>query len=157
MSPLKLGTSVWNNMKFKLLALAFLFITLSVFVWREYGKGKLLRINDSVFNVEIARSPAELTLGLGKRKELGADGMLFVLPVRIVPQFWMKDMEFGLDFVWIDGERVVALTEKVPAPSNGSAPQAVSPGLQVTHVLELPLGDIAKHGIKVGDRVEGID
>lgn len=107
-------------------------------------------------SVEVAKTTAEISLGLGQRDTLGSDGMLFVMPSRAIPTFWMKDMRFDLDFVWIDGSSVIDLTENVSAQRGepDSALRIYAPKSPATHVLELNAGEIKKRGIKVGDSVK---
>lgn len=116
---------------------------------------KSLRIGQNSLQVEIADSVPKITLGLGERDTLGSDGMLFVMPTRTVPAFWMKGMRFALDFVWIDGNRVIDLTENVPAePTVSDANLKIhSPKSPATHVLELNAGEIKRRGISIEDTV----
>lgn len=110
----------------------------------------------STFIVEIVSSPKALESGLSNRAAVEGDGMLFVLPERQVPRFWMKQMLFDLDIVWIDGDRVVALTQNVPAPDKmtplGELP-VYSPDQPVTMVLEVPAGDAEKSTMQIGDQL----
>lgn len=104
--------------------------------------------------VEVVSTPSRLSQGLSGRTEIGSDGMLFILPIRDVPRFWMKGMKFGLDIVWIDSERVVAITAQVPPAGDRTSPlQIYSPDVPATHVLELPFGDAKQRGIRIGDSV----
>lgn len=146
-------------MKRFVIAAALLVLGLSL-VWilargRMQPARSALTIGNQVLQVEAARTPAQLTQGLGDRDAIGSDGLLFILPQRQVPQFWMQGMRFGLDFVWIDSGKVIALTPNVPAQPGVAASELkiYSPGMMATQVLELPLGDIARRGIKVGDAV----
>lgn len=104
-------------------------------------------------HVETVTSPKSITQGLSGRTEIGSDGMLFVLPERRIASFWMRDMLFDLDMVWIDGSVVVKIDEHVPAPAKG-APLSELPSysseVPVTHVLELPAGKAGELGISVG-------
>ena len=102
-----------------------------------------LKLGDWVLNVEVVNTPASITQGLSGRDELGADGMLFVLPRRQFPRFWMKEMKFNLDLVWIDGDTVIGITENVLAPDHETALSALpiyTPEDAVEMVLELPAG-----------------
>lgn len=114
---------------------------------------RTITIDDQPFEVEVVNTPASVTLGLSGREAIGHDGMLFVLPQRRQATFWMKDMLFDLDIVWIDGSEVVHLTPDVPAPapnvSLNSLPKYASQ-VPVTHVLELPAGKAREMGITVG-------
>ena len=117
---------------------------------------KRITVGSQELSVEIANDPSEITKGLGERDQIGSDGMLFVLSQRIIPTFWMKGMRFALDFVWIDGGRVVDLTENVPAEPGvvDAKLKRYSPDHVVTHVLELDAGEIKKREISVGDSVQ---
>ncbi len=83
--------------------------------------------------------------------------MLFVFPTEQRPGFWMKDMRFPLDFVWISaGRHVAGVTENVPAPSPGTADGALplySPDSPVLYVLEVNGGAVRRSGVRAGDPV----
>lgn len=115
--------------------------------WIQIGKTRL--------TVEMVTGAQAISRGLSDRDVLGSDGMLFVLPERTVPTFWMKGMRFDLDFVWIDGTHVVDVTENVSAQHGVPEYQlkVYSPKAVVTHVLEMNAGEISKRQIHVGDRV----
>lgn len=116
-----------------------------------------MRIGSSVLRVETAQTANAIEKGLGNRASIGSDGMLFILPTRTTPSFWMKGMQFALDFVWIDTDRVVDLHTNVLPHANNQNTQAFPtyhPKSPVTHVLELPAGDVAKRNIVIGDSVQ---
>ena len=53
--------------------------------------------------VEVADTLKKRSLGLGKRASLKKGwGMLFVFEKRKPHRFWMKDMQFPLDIIWLD-------------------------------------------------------
>jgi hypothetical protein len=116
-----------------------------------------LNIDRATFTVEIASSALEQTRGLSFRPSLGAnDGMLFIFGTGSVQSFWMKDMNFPLDMIWISGTTVVGFTQNVPAPAPGTQlwelPIYPSPG-NTDKVLEVSAGTVAKYNIRVGDTV----
>lgn len=82
------------------------------------------------------------------------EGMLFVFLKAFRCGFWMKEMKFDLDFVFIKDDRVVEVIEKVPAPKEGEQPVKIQPKLEANKVLEVNSGWVSKHQIKTGDRVE---
>jgi uncharacterized membrane protein (UPF0127 family) len=75
--------------------------------------------------------------------------MLFIFPTAAFWPFWMKDMRFPIDIVWIgeDG-RVVTVKENV---SPSTYPQTFAPEKPAINVIEIPAGDAAKAGIKAGE------
>lgn len=103
-------------------------------------------------NLTIADTPTERTLGLSGRHQLGEfEGLLFVFDNDDQPAFWMKDMNFPIDIVWLDRDlRVVAVTRHV---TPDSFPQTFSPPVPVRYVLELNAGFTDSYNIDRGDRL----
>lgn len=117
-----------------------------------------LKIKDKVIKVEIADSKQERSKGLAGREGLEKDsGMLFIFEKKDKYQFWMKDVKFPLDLIWIDGDNIVEITENVPpAPSNVVAenlPKYIS-NFAIDKVLEVPGGVSRENNISVGDKIE---
>ena len=116
-----------------------------------------LNIDSATFTVEIASTALEQTRGLSFRPSLGAsDGMLFIFGTGSVQTFWMKDMNFPLDMIWISGNTVAGFAQNVPAPAPGTQiwelPIYPSPP-NTDRVLEVNAGTVAKYNIRVGDAV----
>jgi len=119
---------------------------------------KQLTISNISLTVEVASKPADQTRGLSGRESLLPDhGMLFAFTEPDIYEFWMKDMKFPLDFIWIRNNTVVQLDHNIPAPSDNSEnPARVSPKQPIDTVIEISAGWLAKNSIKVGDRLEGL-
>ncbi len=124
----------------------------------------VVTIGGGSWPVELAVTAEEQALGLSGRAELAAgSGMLFVWDGESRRSFWMPDMNFPLDIVWIDGDcAVVAITREAPpqrpGQSRGELPRYVVEGVQ--YVLEINAGEAAIRGVEPGDGVEfggGID
>ncbi len=115
-----------------------------------------VEIGAASFAVEIADSAETRQRGLSGRQSLpdGA-GMLFVFESEHVASFWMKEMRFPLDFVWIGENCVVVDTlSDIPPPPLDVAPadlRIYQPSSPVRYVLEINAGEVAEHGIAVGD------
>lgn len=119
--------------------------------------GEELTVDGVTFNVEIASTMLDQTRGLSFRTSLGAnDGMIFLFGSGSTQTFWMKDMNFALDMIWISGNTVAGFSQNVPAPAPGAQlwqlPIYSSPA-NVDKVLEVNAGTVAKYNIKVGDTV----
>jgi len=101
-------------------------------------------------HVTLARTPAEQERGLGGRDSLApASGMLFVFPRDGKYAFWMKDMRFSIDILWLaDDGRVIYI---VPNLSPASYPESFTPPAPARFVLEVPAGWTAAHNIHRGD------
>jgi uncharacterized protein len=115
-----------------------------------------LGIDSVVFNVEIASTMIQQSRGLSNRPSLGAnDGMLFVFASGTTQSFWMKDMNFPLDIIWISGNTIVGFAQNDPAAPGVAVPIStiVYSPLNTDKVLEVNAGTVAKYNIKVGDTV----
>lgn len=116
----------------------------------------LMTIGDKKLNVEVVNNEASRSLGLSGRNEIGADGMLFVFPQKSYQQFWMKDMKFNLDFIWIADGKVVEIMRDVPRPEAGQSLEALPrfiPRQPVEMMLEVVAGDAERWGVVEGDLI----
>jgi len=121
----------------------------------DLPSGKV-RIADRVeLAVEIADNQKTRRQGLSGRAALTPDaGMLFVFEKPDAYTFWMQNMHFPLDVIWLRGGRVVGLQADVlPPRTQDSRPQTFSPPEPVDSVLEVSAGFIAHHGVRIGDTV----
>ena len=93
----------------------------------------------------------EKAIGLMYRDKLEyIGGMLFVLDERDSHSFWMKNVRFPLDMIWIDKrKKILHIDEDVPVCSN-DCPGITFDG-PVRYVLEAPAGFSKERKLKVGD------
>ncbi len=118
----------------------------------EDGAWVRVNINNAEARAEVARSAAKKTQGLSGRESLAeGDGMLFVFEEKGAYSFWNKDMRFGLDVIWIDGDVVVDISENMPAFQG--APVLLTPSAKGNMVWEVNAGFVKTHGIQKGDKV----
>lgn len=116
-----------------------------------------LTIGDAKLSVEVVNTPESRQRGLSGRDQIGSDGMLFIFPDLTQTRFWMIEMQFGLDFVWIADNKVIGLTENVPPPAPGTPVAELptyGPSSSFDTVLEVPEGSIRRLGIELGDSVK---
>lgn len=109
----------------------------------------------TIIKVDIADTPAKQARGLSYRTSLASDrGMLFIFPRPGPQRFWMNEMNFALDFIWIRDGKVVEVHENIQPPSQtGGKPVFIVPVEHADSVVEVNAGFIKTHGIKVGDSV----
>ena len=118
-----------------------------------------IKVKDQTLTVEVADSDGTRTQGLSGRKYLAeGTGMLFDFSERenFKPNFWMKQMNFDIDIIWIKNNKIVWVTPQVPAPSPTTPLNELplySPPTNITHVLEVPSGWSEKYNIKIGDEI----
>jgi len=111
-----------------------------------------ISINDQKINVYLADTNEKQSLGLSIFEELENDkGMLFEYKSPQKPAFWMKDMGFDIDIVWIRDGYIVGIT---PDVSHFSPSAKYYPEQDIDMVLEVSAGYCKRHGISVGGKVE---
>lgn len=143
----------------KLLIMGFIVIAFFLaFYYFNHPLTSKIKINGTTFTVEVAITEPQKELGLGNRASLSSDhGMLFPYDHKEQYEYWMKGMQFPLDFIWIDGKTVVDVTPNVPSPMGSDQPVIVKPGAPVDKVFEVNAGSIQRADIHIGDSVEFID
>ncbi len=139
----------------KLSLIITLFIVLSfIYIRFNYKRTSSLTINSRQILIEVADTYSKRSKGLSDRQYLEKDyGMLFIFPDSGYYNFWMNDMQFPLDFVWIKDNSVVDLTENVPQAKNMERPLTFTAKSEFNKVLEINGGKIKEWGIKVDDKV----
>jgi uncharacterized membrane protein (UPF0127 family) len=116
-----------------------------------------ITIGNTNLRVIIADEHDEQISGLSNimLNELSSDGMLFIFNDSQERVFWMKDMNFALDIVWISQGEIVKIEENIEILDEfGDVRRMLSEPFEVDSVLELPSGSIEKYGINVGDSLE---
>jgi uncharacterized membrane protein (UPF0127 family) len=110
-------------------------------------------IKNKTILVELSQNAKQWEKGLSDRSDLGElDGMLFIFPQYHVPIFWMKDMKFPIDMIWIAGGRVVDIHQKVQLSTSDKLP-TYSPSVPVDMVLETRAGWAEENSITLGDEI----
>lgn len=114
-------------------------------------------VNNQTYKLLLADDEKERMQGLSKRNNLAKDtGMLFVFEKKDRYAFWMKDMRFPIDLIYIDDGKVVDVIENAKPPidnNNVLGIQVIKPKNAANYVLEINAGEIKKHNVKVGDKV----
>lgn len=106
------------------------------------------------FKVEVANTMMSRARGLSGHAPLGYDeGMLFLFGESGNYGFWMKDMNFPIDIIWIEGDKIATIAPNIPPDTY---PSSFYPDLPSDKVLEINAGLVQKLGVKVGDEVKFI-
>jgi hypothetical protein len=106
---------------------------------------------EHVFNVEMALTPDQQTVGLMFRPSVPPDGgMLFDWGTVRDSQMWMRNTIASLDMVFINADGTIRSLAENTVPE--SLAVIDSRGL-VRATLELAAGTTARLNIRVGDRV----
>lgn len=117
-----------------------------------------MQVGSAQLLVEVVNSEPAREQGLSGRTHLAdGHGMLFDFTNTAWrrPGFWMKEMNFDIDIIWINNNHVIGITPRIPAPKNpGDNLPTYSPPGDITHVLEVPSGWAERQNIKIGDIVK---
>lgn len=125
--------------------------------YRTHPLVSKVRLRGATITVEVAATEAQKQKGLGGRAQLPQEsGMLFPYDHKEQYNFWMRGMQFPLDFIWIDDKTVADLTRNVQPPKGNVIP-IVTPAVAVDTILEVNAGTIDRLGIQIGDTVEFLD
>jgi uncharacterized membrane protein (UPF0127 family) len=110
---------------------------------------KVIHAPKGDIKVEISDTEDKEELGLSNRESLDQNsGMLFVFSDPGSYQFWMKDMHFPVDVVWINADKKVVSMNTNMSPD--TYPKTFSPVSDILSVLELNAGATSKFGIATG-------
>ena len=105
--------------------------------------------------VEVADTLKKRSLGLGNRPSLKKGwGMLFVFEERKPHRFWMKDMRFPLDIIWLDNHRIVHINHNAEPASSDDEPEIMTSPVPVNFVLEIAAGRAVKLRLKKGQQMK---
>ena len=105
--------------------------------------------------VEVADTLKKRSLGLGKRNSLKKGwGMLFVFEKRKHHRFWMKDMRFPLDIIWLDNHRIVHIIHNAKPANSTDNPEVITSPLPANFVLEIAAGRSVKLRLKTGQQMK---
>lgn len=121
---------------------------------------KYIKIAGKILKVELALTPEEREQGLSGRDKLNEDeGMLFVFDHVDKYSFWMKDMNFPIDIIWISSDLKVVYIKKNATPESylpaGKAgPETFIPTKEAKYVLEVFSLFSEKNNLKEGDKIE---
>jgi uncharacterized membrane protein (UPF0127 family) len=104
---------------------------------------------------ELARSDEERARGLMFREKMAEDqAMLFLFETEEAHSFWMKNMRFAIDILWLDAQKRIVHLEKTVPPCPRDPCPSYAPSAAASFVLELQAGFAEKHGLRLNDRVE---
>jgi uncharacterized membrane protein (UPF0127 family) len=105
------------------------------------------------YRLEIVSTAESQEKGLGGRRNMASDrGMIFVFDPPAVQCFWMKDMQFPLDIIWLNSAKKVTKVAANVSPS--TYPEKYCGDDTTKYVIELNAGEAKKAGIVPGVTVK---
>ncbi len=152
-----------KNILLPILGVAVFIVFVGVLTQKLQGSkvsSKQVTVGNTKVTVEVVKTGEERQKGLSGRTTLDANsGMLFVFAQKkVFPSFWMKDMLFPLDIIWIADGKVTKIDKNVPIPkpeANQLSTLALyNPDKPIDYVLEVNAGFSDKNKFQVGDSVD---
>ncbi|MEM6997943.1 MAG: DUF192 domain-containing protein [Patescibacteria group bacterium] len=130
--------------------LLLILVSLAVIATAKNSNESGTRIGTSTYMLEVANTQSERQLGLSGRQSMAQDvGMIFIFEDDGVYRFWMKDMFFALDMIWLNSEgRVIHIEESV---SPDTYPTTFGPNEPSRYVVELNAGEVDSNDLQTGD------
>ncbi|MDQ4072853.1 MAG: DUF192 domain-containing protein [Thermoproteota archaeon] len=105
--------------------------------------------------VDLAITPQEQSKGLSVKNSLKEnEGMLFVFDIPSKHSFWMKDMKFPIDIIWISQQNKIVHIERNLQPCIlFLLCKSYIPNSEALYVLEVVANFTDKNNINIGDTV----
>lgn len=84
----------------------------------------------------------------------GDHAAIFLFEKPQLQYFWMKDMRFPLDFLWVRDNQIIGIDENIPEPaSNNNEIYRINSNDTADMVIELHAGTVKEFSIKIGDQI----
>lgn len=115
----------------------------------------VITVNGLELAADIAETNDQRTLGLAVKDTLNEnEAMLFVFSTERAHSFWMKNMKFPIDIIWLDADKEVVHIENslVPCLPDSSC-QTYEPNADSLYVLETVAGFAQKYNVTEGTLV----
>ncbi len=117
-----------------------------------------IKIGDQYIVADTANTEAKRDKGLSGRDSIGInEGMYFIFDTPGLYGFWMKDMKFPIDLVWISDGKIVGFEENMQPPADinvlDSKLENYLPPEPVDRVLELHAGRVGLLKANIGDPI----
>ena len=137
-----------------ILALMVLVFAASMFLnKKDTSSYKKIIIGNVVVKAEIAALLTEKQKGLSSRNFMRKNsGMLFIFSQPDFYPFWMKDMKFPIDIIWLDENLQIINIEKNITPD--TFPKKFMPRLPAKYALEINAGWSDKNKVKEGVNIK---
>jgi uncharacterized membrane protein (UPF0127 family) len=118
-----------------------------------YRHDLVVHAGNNLIETEVAKTYEQKATGLSGRSCIGADqGMLFTFDKPGYYPFWMKDMKFPIDIVWVSENKTVNKIVLALEPS--TYPQTFVNTKPAEYVLELQAGASQRLNITEGTTLD---
>lgn len=152
----RISIFIKNNIRLLTGAFVVIFIALIITSLILGKRSTQVLVNGETFTVTLAKTEKDRQIGLSKTEKINDDqGMLFVFDSPDYYPFWMKEMKFPIDIIYINGDKITTVIDNAKPPTNADGNLEVyEPAEKSDKVLELKAGTAKKHNIKKGTSVK---
>jgi uncharacterized membrane protein (UPF0127 family) len=127
------------------------FVVAMVYMWGHHGGCSGVQLSQECYVAEYASTEAARAKGLSGRESLPERHvMVFVFERSNRECFWMKDMQFAIDMVFLDSNKTVKRIDKNVLPD--TYPDSFCAD-DTRYVLELNAGVSERIGLRIGDKI----
>lgn len=106
----------------------------------------------------VMATQGELQRGLQGKKLLEKnEGMLFSFKHDDYHGFWMRNMQFPIDMIWINGDKRIIHIEHYVPPCHEDICPIYKPSRKARYVLEVRAGESVRNGFRLLDKVDLFD
>jgi uncharacterized protein len=125
-------------------------ICLALIFWPSTPNTISLKIKNQTFNLEVAKTLQQQTVGLMNRSSLCPNcGMIFVFSLELPQSFWMKNTLVPLDIIFLDKTgTVINISQGVPQSLN-----LINSAKPAKYVIELNAGISQNINLKPDDLI----
>ncbi len=141
------------HIKIRLLfnALILFFISLTSALAADYTR---ICFPDTLcLQAEIADTDAARENGLMFREKLSeSQAMLFIFPGEVLASFWLKNVKFPLDIIWLNADKTIVDIDTNCQPCRENC-QSYAPRVPAKYTIEVSAGFVEKNKVKAGDKL----
>ena len=143
-------------MKKKTIFICYLILA-SVSMWSKVTPIRIFLPDGESIIADLVSSEEDRARGLMFRDTINEDqGMLFVFESEGLYSFWMKNMNFSIDILWLDEQKRIVHVEKNVPPCKKEPCPSYATTIPAKYVLELKAGSIEKRELKLNDKIDFI-
>ena len=121
----------------------------------KYLKAKVT-VKGFELNADVPITSELMAKGLAVKNQLKEnEAMLFIFEESAKHSFWMKDMKFPIDIIWLDSDgKVVHIEQNLQPCVSFLICTSYSPDIDSQYVLETVAGFTQRHDISVGTNID---
>jgi uncharacterized protein len=121
----------------------------------KYLKAKVT-VKDFELNADVPITSELISKGLAVKNQLKEnEAMLFVFEEPAKYSFWMKDMKFPIDIIWLDSaSKVVHIERNLQPCASVFICTGYSPSADSQYILETVAGFAQRHNVNIGSDID---